>query len=176
MVCLGRCLISSAMATALVLLAAPNPAQAAALEFQLTFSPKVSQKAFTGRVYIMLSRQPSTGLRSGPNWFSPEPLFARDVSDWKPDQPLVLGTDLLGYPYSAGGLPAAEYHIQAVMDFDRGAMSFSTAAGNGYSQPCKRDWRRRAAAGSSCVSIRFTPKNRSSPPSASSWSISRASC
>jgi len=112
---------------------------AAPLEFQLTFSPKVSEKPFTGRVYVMLSRQPVTTLRSGINWFNPQPCFAQDVKDWKPDQVLILGKDLLGYPYSLAKLPPAMYHFQAVMDFDRGGMSFSTAEGNGYSQPSKAE-------------------------------------
>ena len=73
---------------------------------------------------------------------------------------MVLGKDLLGYPYTLAKLPAAEYHIQAVMDFDRGAMSFSTAEGNGYSQPSKRDL---APASSGRVELRLDQVYKEKP-------------
>ncbi len=109
------------------------------LEFQLTFSPEVSRQPFTGRVYVILSSKEIKELRSGPNWFKPEPFFARDVKDWQPDQPLLLGNDILGHPHSLAKLPAGQYYLQAVMDFDRGHISFAAAEGNGYSQPIKQD-------------------------------------
>src|SRR5947199_8285683 len=57
--------------------AGPKP-----LAFHIHFDPKVSNAPFTGRVYVMLSREPVAEPRSGPNWFRPEPIFARDVKDW----------------------------------------------------------------------------------------------
>src|SRR5260370_22393494 len=68
------------------------------LEFQLTFEKNVSDTPFTGRVYVMLYREAVTSLRSGPNWFRPDPFFARDVKDWKPSEPLALGKNAIGYP------------------------------------------------------------------------------
>jgi hypothetical protein len=109
--------------------AAPRP-----LEFHLTFGPGVSHAPFTGRVYVMLSRRPINGVQSSINWFQPDPVFARDVKDWKPDEPTVLGANSLGYPYALAKLPRGIYWVQAVMDFDRGDKSFSAAAGNGYSK------------------------------------------
>jgi Putative esterase len=134
-----RCFRFLSASVVLLLVPWPSPAKAAPLEFQLTFSSKVSDKPFTGRVYVMLSRQQITALRSGPNWFNPEPCFAQDVKNWKPDQPLILSKDLLGHPYPLAKLPPSTYYLQAVMDFDPGAMSFSTAEGNVYSQPIKRE-------------------------------------
>ncbi len=128
-----------ALLSLLLLSTTPLRAEPKPLEFQLTFSPEVSRQPFTGRVYLMLSRQPIKELRSGPNWFNPEPFFAGDVRDWKPDQPITLGKDLLGHPYPLAKLPAATYHVQAVMDFDRGNISFATAEGNGHSQPIKQE-------------------------------------
>ncbi len=136
-------------ATALVFLflaARPlSAADARSLEFQLTFDKIVSAEPFTGRVYVLLSKTETKQLRSGPNWFKPEPFFARDVKDWRPGQVLALGADALGFPQPLDKLPKGPYFVQAVMDFDRGERSFSTAAGNGYSrsQRCELD----AAAG-----------------------------
>jgi S-formylglutathione hydrolase FrmB len=109
------------------------------LEFHLTFDKAVSDKPFTGRVYVMLSKTAIKELRSGVNWFNPEPFFAKDVKDWKPGDSLVLGGDALAYPASLVKLPAGTYSIQAVMDFDRGNIHFSTAEGNGYSEPIRQE-------------------------------------
>ena len=126
----------------LLLAARPLPAaEARPLEFRLTFDRAVSAEPFTGRVYLMLSRNESKQLRSGPNWFKPEPFFARDVKDWRPGQALVLGADALGFPHPLAKLPRGTWFVQAVMDFDRGHISFCTAAGNGFSRPqrCELD-------------------------------------
>lgn len=109
------------------------------LQFRLTFDPAISQQPFNGRVYVMLSTKPIPSLRGAPNWFKPEPMFALDVKDWKPNEPLILGSNALGHPTSLGSLPNANYFIQAVMDFDRGNISFATAEGNGYSKAIQND-------------------------------------
>jgi S-formylglutathione hydrolase FrmB len=112
-------------------------AQARPLEFHLTFDPAVCRAPFTGRVYVMLSRQAPGDLPAGPNWFRPEPLFAQDVWAWQPGASLVLGPEALGYPVKMPELPRGAYVVQAVMDFDRGERSFSAAEGNAYSRPVR---------------------------------------
>ena len=102
------------------------------LTFRITFDPAVSSEPFTGRVYVMLSKTASKGLRSGPSWFAPEPFFAKDVKNWKPGETLVLGDEALAYPTPLSKVPPGSYAIQAVMDFNRGYISYSTAPGNGY--------------------------------------------
>jgi hypothetical protein len=114
--------------------AAPPP-----LEFHVTFDRAVSAEPFTGRVYVLLSKNEPKALASGPNWFKPEPFFALDVKDWKPGESLTIGGDALGYPGPLSKLAPATYHAQAVMDFDRGARSFSAADGNGYSHAVRAD-------------------------------------
>src|SRR5262249_31347626 len=70
----------------------------------------------------------------GPNWFKPEPIFARDARGWKPGEELVIGADALSFPEPLAKLPKGAYGVQAVMDFDRGERDFSTAPANGYSK------------------------------------------
>jgi S-formylglutathione hydrolase FrmB len=113
--------------------------QAKALEFQLSFPKAVSDAPFTGRVYVLLSKSQPTELPSGPNWFNPEPFFALDVRDWRPDTPLTLGGNAHGYPAPLTKLAKGNYWIQGVMDFNRGGRSFSAAEGNGYSQPIQQE-------------------------------------
>jgi S-formylglutathione hydrolase FrmB len=105
------------------------------LEFQLRFDKSVCDKPFTGRVYVLLTRQETKTLPGGFNWFKPEPIFARDVKDWKPGEILTIAAEALAYPCRLAELPKDTYSVHAVMDFDRGATSFTTADGNIYSAP-----------------------------------------
>jgi pimeloyl-ACP methyl ester carboxylesterase len=123
----------------LLLVAGTVRADAGPLEFHLTFDKSVSDKPFTGRVYVMLSKDDVRSLRPGPNWFRPEPFFALDVKDWKPSEVVVLGKEALGFPMTLDKLPSGTWSIQAVMDFNRGFSSFSSAEGNGYSEPLRRE-------------------------------------
>lgn len=106
--------------------------EAKPLEFQVTFDRTVSDKPFTGRVFVVLSKNLITDVIRGPNWFAPEPLFAADVKNWQPGEPLTLTDKALAYPVKLGELPAREYYAQAVMDFNRGGQSFAASEGNGY--------------------------------------------
>ncbi len=126
----------------LVLAARPaRTAESRPLAFHLTFDKAVSAEPFTGRVYVMLSKNEPKPLPARVNWFRPEPVFARDIKDWRPGQPLVLGADALGFPHPLSKLPKGTWFVQAIMDFDRGHLSFSAAAGNGFSRPqrCELD-------------------------------------
>lgn len=124
----------------IVLMVAPAVAAAAEpLAFHVTFDKTVSAAPFTGRVYVMLTAKETTELPGGINWFSPEPIFARDVKEWKPGETLVIAGDALAYPIALAQLPKKTYSIHAVMDFDRGDRRFSTAAGNGHNKPVRRE-------------------------------------
>jgi S-formylglutathione hydrolase FrmB len=109
------------------------------LAFHLRFDKAVCDKPFTGRVYVMLTSQESKSLPAGFNWFKPEPIFARDVKDWKPGEPLVVAADAVAYPHKIAELPRGTYSVHAVMDFDRGERHFSTADGNVHSAPLRRE-------------------------------------
>src|SRR5262245_6567663 len=102
---------------------APVAAQNKPLEFHLTFDAKVSERPFTGRVFVIASKQKSGDLPTRPSWFKPEPFFAWDVKNWKPGETLVLGADGLGFPAPLGKLPKREYSLQAVMDLDGGGQN-----------------------------------------------------
>lgn len=132
----SRCL--AVLASCIVLSSAvaqdPRP-----LEFHLRFDKAVHDQPFTGRVYVLLTKQETKELPAGFNWFKPEPIFARDVKDWKPGEPLIIGADALAYPTKLAELPKDTYSVHAVMDFDRGARHFSTADGNLHSAPLRRE-------------------------------------
>ena len=118
--------------------AAP-PAEGRPLEFHVVFDRAVSTEPFTGRVYVLLSKNEHKEPPSGPNWFHPEPFFAVDVKGWKPGEVLVVGAGALGCPAPLPQLEPGAYHAQAVMDFDPGDRSCAAAEGNGYSKPVHAD-------------------------------------
>src|SRR5262249_34641466 len=111
------------------------------LEFQVTFDKSVSDTPVSGRVLVLLSsanRSTETPPRSV-NWFNPEPLFAVDVKDWKPGETRVIGAGSIHHKYSLDQLPKGKYKAQAILDLDRGGMSFAASEGNGYSKPAAVD-------------------------------------
>src|ERR1051326_6006515 len=129
-------MLAAGCATGVAATRADDPAP---LQFQLTYDKSIAAEPFTGRVYVMLFKQEVKEFRGGLNWFNPEPVFAIDVKNWKPGDTITMGSDALGYPYRLDKLPKGTYFIQAVMDLDRGSMSFSTADGNGYCDPIRHE-------------------------------------
>jgi hypothetical protein len=126
-------LVSSRRLVALPLLLILAGAEPRPLEFHVTFDKSVTDHAFTGRVYVMLSRKELRALPSGPSWGAPEPFFACDVLDWKPGDTLVIGDKARAYPAPLREVKPGPYSIVAVMDFDRG-FSFARSDGNGHSR------------------------------------------
>src|SRR5262245_4749847 len=118
-----------ALIAACLLLPAALAADPQPLAFHLRFDKSARDKPFTGRVYVMLTKQETKELPSGVNYFKPEPIFARDVKEWKPGEILVVGADSLGFPHKLAELPKETYSMHAVMDFDQADRHFSTAAG-----------------------------------------------
>jgi hypothetical protein len=107
------------------------------LEFHVSYDRKVGTESFTGRVYVILDAPEAERLPEDIDWFTPQPLLAVDVKNWKPGETLVVGKGALACP-PFEKIPVREYSIHAVMDFDRGNISFSAAPGNGYSKPLVR--------------------------------------
>jgi hypothetical protein len=111
------------------------PVQAAPLEFHLSFDSKTKAETFTGRVLIILSKREISGPPSGPNWFRPDPMLARDVRGWKPNEVLVISGNDLAFPQPLAKLEKGNYWVLAIMDLDQGHRSFGNAPGNIYSKP-----------------------------------------
>lgn len=113
-------------------------AEPAPLQFQLTFDPAALNEPFTGRVFVMLNRASPGDLSRSISWGRPEPVFAKDVKNWKPGEPLVIDAGAIAFPTPLKDVPAGEYFVSAVMDRDQGGISFSASAGNIYAKAAKR--------------------------------------
>src|SRR5262245_46481181 len=112
-------------ASCVLLLLAPAPlsaAEPAPLTFRLTFDAAALDQPFTGRVFVILTRGSPGQLPNGINWFRPEPVFARDVTGWKPGEALTIDGTALAFPTPLKNLPKGEYYVSAVMDRDLGAL------------------------------------------------------
>jgi hypothetical protein len=120
-------------------LTAARAAEPGPIEFHLTFDKTVSAAPFSGRVFVIVSKQAIKDLPPRPNWFNPEPFFAKDVKDWKPGETLVFKDNLIGYPGLLAKVAAREYHVQAVLDLDGGEQNPLASAGNGHSKPLRVD-------------------------------------
>lgn len=113
-------------------------AEPAPLRFQLTFDRSALAEPFSGRVFVMLSKANPGKLPRSISWSRPEPVFARDVKDWKPGEMLVIDDSAIAYPTPLKDIPAGEYFVSAVMDRDLGGISFSAASGNVYAPAAKQ--------------------------------------
>lgn len=72
----------------------------------------------TGRIFVVFARDGAREprLQAG-SYGGTVPMFAADVSDWKPGAAAVISVDTLGYPFaSLRELPAGEYTVQAVLN------------------------------------------------------------
>lgn len=110
---------------------------AAAPPFVLTFDPKLRDEPFTGRVYVFFGRGDNEP-RKGPDWFSPAPFVAKDVTGWKPDKPLTFSGDdpaVLAFPKPLRELDLAGLKAQPVARFNPWEREVGTGPGNGFGAP-----------------------------------------
>src|SRR5690349_7732349 len=60
-------------------------------QFRLSFPKEVRAEPYSGRV-VLYFRQTRPQPRERLSWFQPEILVGREVTDWKPGEPLVIDT------------------------------------------------------------------------------------
>src|SRR5438105_8190584 len=77
---------------------AVNATEPAPLEFRLSFDSAALNEPFTGRVFVLLTKSSPGELPSSISWSRPEPVFAKDVNNWKPGEPLVIDGTALFFP------------------------------------------------------------------------------
>lgn len=122
----------------LVTLASPAPARDLAwpqLNLEVRFTPDVRSSPFTGRILVFTGPAEGREPRMGPNWFSPAPFFALDVTELRPGEVVTLNQYALGFPSPPGAAPEIATRYQAVLDQDRDYPAPGLAPGNGVSAP-----------------------------------------
>ena len=117
----------------LLLMAAPVPALAAALSFEVSFTPAVRTTPFTGRIFVFTAPETGPEPRFGPDWFQPEPFYALEVTNLLPGKTVRLDSTALGFPTPPGEFPTQPTRFQAVLDQAPDTWQIGTAPGNGMS-------------------------------------------
>jgi hypothetical protein len=136
--------------------AQPQPEHGASVRFSISYSSAMSKQPLDGRVYLLLSTDPSDEPRLQiDDTPKSQLIFGVDVDGLRPGQPVVVDEHADGYPIrSLRELPPGDYFVQAVLHryetfhradgktvklpMDRGeGQQWSIAPGNLYSKPRK---------------------------------------
>ena len=99
-----------------------------------------SEKKITGRLYLFTTKKAGTDPRRGPNWFSPEPFYGRDVREVAPGDSRDLDDQWDGFPGKLSELEPGEYYVQALLDRDFYASDHNRGVGNFYSKVHHVHW------------------------------------
>jgi hypothetical protein len=91
------------------------PAQ---VRFSISFPTSVHSEPITGRVFVFVSHDSTPEPRlNGHPFGRGTPLFARDVSAWKPGEVATIGDTTPGWPLPhLTDLPAGDYYVQALVN------------------------------------------------------------
>ena len=104
--------------------------------FRVSFPKEVRAEPFTGRVVLYLS-QTRAQPRERLSWFNPEILIGRDVTEWKPGEPLLIDShkpdELTTCPKPLDQLNLSGWKVQAVARFNSWERNVGDGAGNGFS-------------------------------------------
>ncbi|HVX10924.1 MAG TPA: alpha/beta hydrolase-fold protein [Pirellulales bacterium] len=105
----------------------------------VTLDTRIADHPLSGRLFVYFSRKPAGEPRFGPDWFSPEPFYAIDVTNFKPGLTRVVDDRADGFPDRISALPPGNYRVQALLDQATDTHQSAYAGGNVYSDV--RDWR-----------------------------------
>jgi hypothetical protein len=98
------------------LLAVGTPTLGAqAPRFEITVPPAVRAQPLTGRLVVVVARNPQPEPRmlvapQGPA------IFAVDLDELQAGQPAIVDEKALGYPFSLSALPPGDYYAQAIVN------------------------------------------------------------
>jgi hypothetical protein len=123
---------------ALVCVAIVVPLQAAP-KVTVSVDQDLLSQSLSGRLYLFTSKREEQPPFTGPNWFSPEPFYAVDIT-LAPKTTVSLTGVIKGFPKTLADLPAGIYFFQALFDHDFYHSNHAQGAGNFYSEVVKIDW------------------------------------
>lgn len=105
-------------------------------QFRLSFPKELRAEPFSGRVVLYFS-QTKPQPRERLNWFRPEVIVGREVTDWKPGEPLLIDShqpnEVTTCPKPLDQLNLAGWKVQAVARFNSWERGVGDGAGNGFS-------------------------------------------
>jgi len=105
------------------------------LQFVVHFDTSLQALPYSGRVYVMLNRDPDREPRLSRSWFAPPPVFAVDVDSVSPHHAVLLDSTALYHPVKMTELPTGTYAAQAVARRSPDSPVPGKGAGDLYSEP-----------------------------------------
>lgn len=107
------------------------------LIFEVSFPKETLAEPFSGRVVVFLAKPGGRGEpRNGPNWFSPQPMFAADFANIAPGTPMRIDTSTsIAFPPRPETPASGTWQVQAVIDRNLGGRTIGGSPGNLYSDP-----------------------------------------
>lgn len=117
----------------LTLVAASSCLAQAPFQVKVKLDPEVTKERIAGRLYLFFSQRGQGEPRFGPNWFSPEPFYAKDVAAFAPGAVEVIDDSADGFPDVLSKIKPGKYRVQALLDHDVYYPSPAAGVGNFYS-------------------------------------------
>ena len=114
----------------------PQDTQPAKTSISIDVKLELKTKPVSGRMYLMFSRQNRSPI-NGPNWFSPEPFYGIDVSEFKTGDRIEFNGSTPGLGGTLADLPSGRWIVQAILDHDFFFSSAANGPGNFHSRPTR---------------------------------------
>jgi hypothetical protein len=97
-------------------------------EFRVSCDAAVAEHA-PGRLFVFLTTRRHEP-RFGPDWFNPEPFFAKDVAVLDAEHPVAIDDAADGFPDTLSHLASGSYRVQALLDCSLDTSDHASAPGN----------------------------------------------
>ena len=99
----------------------------------VSLTPRLTNAPLNGRVLVFFSKKSSPPPKNGPNWFSPEPFFGKNVEGMTAADNVVVDDSADGFPGKLSNIAAGRYFVQAVLDQDEYYSDHKNGPGNLFS-------------------------------------------
>ena len=105
-----------------------------AQQFNVQFSKKLSQKNFSGRVFVFLSKENKNPLNQD-NWTRLQPVFAADVANLQANKSIIVNNkNAISFPVAITDMERGAYYATLLFDNNLGGRAIVSSPGNYISQ------------------------------------------
>lgn len=119
---LTRRVLCAAFLSCIAAASAPHalaqPATGLKHEFKVQLAESAAKTPITGRLYLFFSQRNGGAPMNGPNWFSPEPFYGKEVTALAPGATTLIDDAADSFPDLISKLKPGKYRVQALLDHD----------------------------------------------------------
>lgn len=121
-----------------------SPATQSGVKTKITFQVKLGEELksepVSGRLFVFFGKGMNAPMM-GPNWFSPDPFFGKDVVNVKPGDVITIDQDWPGFPGTFDDIKSGRWKVQALLDHDFQYADHKNGPGNFYSKSVRLNFR-----------------------------------